>query len=142
MSKTAATPWRVAAGLAWISGVGFGVPGVYGTVHLARYGDVWHFLGFPTYGEGPFESIGIPTTVPLLAGFTTVCAAEVVAGSLLWRRRCGGLGLALALLPLESAYWLGFALPFGPLLAATRTVAVLIALRAARFSAPMPPPST
>jgi hypothetical protein len=128
---------RVAAGQAWIVGLGFGLPGIYGTVYFARHGDIWYFMGFPTYRGEPFEAIGIPTTVGLLTGFITVCAAEVVAGVLLWKRRRSGLWLSLALLPLEAAYWLGFALPFGPLLGAGRTMAVIAELRGARASAAM-----
>ncbi|MET9631590.1 hypothetical protein ABZX92_29405 [Lentzea sp. NPDC006480] len=126
------TSARVAAGLAWLSGLGFGLPAVYGAVHLARTGEVWQFLGFPTYGDGPFEKIGIPTTVPLIAGFAVVCGAEVVAGTLLWRGHASGKKLALALLPFEIAYWVGFALPAGPVLGAARTVASFVPSRAAR----------
>jgi hypothetical protein len=129
MRTLAKTPSRVAAGLAWATGLGFGPLAVYATAYLARHGDVWYFMGFPTYGDGPFEAIGVPTTAPLLAGFATVCTAEVVLGVLLWRRRRDALWLSLALLPVEMAYWLGFALPFGPLFGAARTIAVLAASR-------------
>jgi hypothetical protein len=83
--------------------------------------------GFPTYGDGPFEAIGVPTTTALLTGFTAVCVAELVIGVLLWKQRRAGLWLPLALLPFEAGYWLGFALPVGPLLGAARTVAVVAA---------------
>ncbi|MEV6239387.1 hypothetical protein [Lentzea sp. NPDC051838] len=108
---------RVAAGFAVLSGLGFGLPAVYGAVHFARHGTVWQFLGFPTYGQ--------EGSVPLMAGFAVVCGAEVIAGTLLWRGRRSGKRLALALLPFEVAYWIGFALPVGPLLGVGRTVAVL-----------------
>jgi hypothetical protein len=63
---------------------------------------VWIILGFPTYGGGPFEDVGIQTTVTLLGSFLLVCVAEVVAGFLLWgKKRTGGL-LALPLLPLDD----------------------------------------
>ena len=120
---------RLAAGLAGLSGLGFGVPAVYGAVHHARTGEVWQFLGFPTYGHGPFEKIGLPTSTPLLVGFAAVCGAEVIAGGLLWRRRRAGARLSLALLPFEVAYWIGFALPAGPLLGIGRTVLVVAALK-------------
>jgi hypothetical protein len=136
MRTLAKTPSRVAAGLSWATGLGFGPLAVYATAYLARHGDVWYFMGFPTYGDGPFEAIGVPTTAPLLAGFATVCAAEVVLGILLWRRRRAALWLSLALLPVEMAYWLGFALPFGPLFGVARTIAVLAASRPARRHIP------
>jgi hypothetical protein len=139
MRSLSKTPSRAAAGLAWATGLGFGPLAVFATAYLARHGDVWYFMGFPTYGDGPFEAIGVPTTAPLLAGFATVCTAEVILGILLWRRRRAAVWLSLALLPVEMAYWLGFALPFGPLLGAARTIAVLAASRPARpYIAGMP----
>jgi hypothetical protein len=123
--SSAATSARVAACLAWLTGLGFGLPAVYGTAHFARHGEVWYFMGFPTYGRGPFEKIDIRTSVPLLAGFVAVCGAEVVAGGLLWRRQRAGATLSLALLPFEGAYWIGFALPLGPPLGVARTLALL-----------------
>jgi hypothetical protein len=83
-------------------------------------------LGFPTYGGGPFEDIGIATTVPLLVLFLLVCAAEAAAGWWLWQHRRAGAVLALALLPAEFAFWIGFALPFGPVAGLARTVLVLL----------------
>jgi hypothetical protein len=77
---------RAAAVLAWISGLGFGLPAVLGLRHFAQHHEVWTFMGFPTYGGGPFERWGIPTSVPLLAGFVAVCAAEIVVGVLLWSK--------------------------------------------------------
>ena len=109
-------------------GLGFGLPGIYGAWYFAREGQVWTFLGFPTYGDGPFERWGVPTSVPLLTGFVAVCAAEIVVGVLLWREESVALWLALALLPVELVFWLGFALPFGPLLGVARTLLVIGAL--------------
>ncbi|MEU0884460.1 hypothetical protein ABZ345_38210 [Lentzea sp. NPDC005914] len=123
-------PAKLAAALSWLAGLGFGLPAVYGAVHLARTGEVWQFMGFPTYGGGPFEKIGIPATVPLIAGFAVVCGAEVAAGTLLWRGH--GKKPALALLPFEIVYWVGFALPVGPVLGVARTIAILVPSRDAR----------
>ena len=120
---------RVAATLSTVLGLGFGLPGLYGAVHLAREGEVWTFLGFPTYGHGPFESAGLVTTVPLQAGFVAVCAAEVVDGWLLWRGRPAGRFLSWLLLPAELVYWIGFALPFGPVLGVPQTALVMASKR-------------
>ena len=121
-------PMQVAAGiLSIITGLGFGIPGVIGTRHLARTGEVWIFLGFPTY-SGPFEKWGIRTSVALIAWFVVVCALEVVLGVLLiagWRP---ALWLSLALLPIELLFWFGFALPFGFVLGALRAIATIVAL--------------
>jgi len=116
---------RVAGALAWATGLGFGPLGVYGTIHFAKHGEVWQFMGFPTYGDGPFERIGIPTSVPLLTGFVAVCAAELVVGSMLWASKPGTRRLSIGFLPLELAYWVGFALPVGPVLGVLRTAAVI-----------------
>jgi hypothetical protein len=119
---------RAAALLAWVPGLGFGLPGVYAIWYLADRGYVWTFLGFPTYGSGPFEDIGIDTTVPLLGSFLLVCVAELVVGWMLWQHRRAGLLLALALLPIEFAFWIGFLLPLGLLMGLARTAVVLAAL--------------
>ena len=34
--------------------------------YFAATGEVWTFLGFPTYGGGPFERWGVSTSVALL----------------------------------------------------------------------------
>ena len=119
---------RAAAILAWISGLGFGLPAVFGLRYFVQQHEVWTFMGFPTYGGGPFDRWGIPTSVPLLAGFIAVCAAELVVGVLLWSGRSIGLSLAIGLLPFELIYWIGFALPYGPIVGAIRTIAVIFVL--------------
>lgn len=115
-----------AAACSLVLGVGFGLPGLVGTLHLARTGEVWTFLGFPTYGSGPFERWGVPTSVALVAGFVLVCAAELVLGVMILVDAPGTKALAIALLPFELAYWVGFALPFGPPLGIARTVLLLL----------------
>ena len=119
---------KAAAVCSLVLGLGFGLPGAYGAWHFARHGEVWTFLGFPTYGQGPFERWGLPTSVPLLVCFVLVCAAEVAVGVLLWRDAGSGLWLALALLPVELVFWVGFALPFGPVLGLARTALVVVVL--------------
>ena len=119
---------RAAAATDVFTGIGFGVPALVGIVHLRRTGEVWTFLGFPTYGDGPFTDIGIETTVPLLAGFIGVCTAEVALGWLIARGSTRAPTLSWMLLPIELAYWMGFALPFGPILGLTRA-ALLVADR-------------
>src|SRR5687767_7218416 len=118
---------RGAAVVSVVLGLGFGIPAVLGAVHLARTGEVWTLVGFPTYGGGPFERIGLTSTVPLILGFVVVCAAEVVLGVLLWVDAPYAVLLSHLLLPFELAYWIGFALPFGPLLGIARVALVLLA---------------
>jgi len=121
---------RAAAVLTWIAGLGFGLPCIYAIAYFADTGRVWTFLGFPTYGGGTFEDSGIRTTVPLLCLFLVVCTVEVVVGWLLWRRRRAGVVLGFALLPVEFAFWIGFALPFGYIVGIARPA--FLALRPQR----------
>jgi hypothetical protein len=122
---------RTAAVLAWLAGLGFGLPGAYGAAYLTRHDQVWSFFGYPTYGGGPFESWGLPN-LPLQMAFVLVCVAELVCGNLLWMHRPGGRTTSLVLLPFEVFFWFGFALPFG---------FVMGALRAALTVVPVPPPA-
>ncbi len=117
---------RIAAGsISIFLGLGFGLPGLFGVIHFARTSEVWTFMGFPTYGDGPFERMGIHTSVGLLVGFVVVCVAEVVVGVLLLADVSFAPALSYALLPFEFAFWIGFALPFGPPLGIARTVLLL-----------------
>jgi hypothetical protein len=104
---------RSAAALAAAAGLGFGIPGIFGLYHFAQTGQIWMFAGFPTYGGGPFENIGLDTSAPLLAGFVVVCVAEVGLAAALWRGGPRSTTFSHSLLPVELAYWSGFALPFG-----------------------------
>jgi len=119
---------EAAALLSATSGFGFGIPCAYAVWYLARQGQIWILLGFPTYGAGPFTRIGIDTTVPLLTTFLVVCMAEVSVGWLLWQQSSAGTWVALALLPLELVFWMGFALPYGLLLGVARTILILVSL--------------
>jgi hypothetical protein len=120
---------RAAAVLSWVLGAGFGLFDIPAIASVARGAGVWYFIGWPTYGEGPFEQLGIPTSVPLLVGFLLVAVAEVIVGVLLWKGRRLGSVLAIVLLPIELAYWIGFALPVGPVLGLARTVLVILGER-------------
>jgi hypothetical protein len=117
---------RAAGVLAWAVGLCFGLPCVAAIWHFARHGRVWTLMGFPTYGGGPFADIGIRTTLPLLVAFLLACTAELVAGWLLWNRLRAGAVLALALLPVELVFWIGFALPVGPAAGLARTMLLLL----------------
>ena len=102
-------------------GLGFRLPCVFAIRHFAQTGEVWTFLGFPTYGNGPFERIGVQTNTAVLVAFLFVCIAEVAVGLMLWAGTPNALIVSYALLPFELAFWIGFALPLGPLLGIART---------------------
>lgn len=109
-----------------VLGLGFGLPGILGTLHFARTGEVWTLMGFPTYGGGPFEQLGLPP-VPLLIGFVLVCLAEVAVGVMLLLDVPHAATVSYLLLPFEFVFWIGFALPFGPPLGIARTILLLLA---------------
>jgi len=71
-------------------------------------------MGFPVYGYGPFEKIGVFTTPLLVTGFLLVCALECIAGWGLWTSDKGAAILTFAIIPVEMLFFIGFALPFGP----------------------------
>jgi hypothetical protein len=116
---------RIAAVLAWVAGLGFGLPGAYGAAYLTSHNEVWTFLGFPTYGGGAFEDWGLPT-LPMQMAFVLVCVAELLCGNLLWLRRPAGRTMSLVLLPVEVFFWFGFALPFGFVLGALRAALTVV----------------
>jgi hypothetical protein len=121
---------QAAAILCWISAVGFGVfipPAIW---NVANGRGVPIVFGFPAYGGGTFERIGIPTSVPLLVAFIVVCVLEAVAGALLWNGQRSGAILALALLVPGAVFWVGFDLPIPPLFAVARTVLIVLSWNA------------
>ena len=119
-------PIRAAAVLFIFNGAGFGLPCLPAIRNLIQGREIPTILGFPAYGGGPFERWGIKTTIPLLIGFLTVNVLEVVAGALLWNGNMSGAILGFALLPAGGIFWLGFALPFAPLMAIARSILVLL----------------
>ena len=110
----------------WILGIGFGIPCIYGMWSLWEGKGIAYVMGFPSYGHGPFEKIGVDTTIPLMVGFLLVCILECVVGQMLWNADKGGAILSFAIIPLELAFFIGFALPFGPPLVLIRVVLVIL----------------
>jgi hypothetical protein len=123
---SASTSIRAAAILLWITAAGFGVFCLPAIRNLLTGQDLPIIMGFKAYGGGPFERIGIHTTVGLLAAFLLVCILEGVAGWLLWGGHKAGAILAFTLLPIGAAFWWGFALPIPPVLAVARSVLILV----------------
>jgi hypothetical protein len=63
---------------------GFTIPAI---VSVAQGHGILYTFGNPTYGNGPFERIGVPTTVPLLLAFLAACLVQLAGGLLLiWLR--------------------------------------------------------
>ena len=102
---------RVAAILHWFVAVGFGIFCFPAIRNLLNGQSIPMIMGYPAYGQGPFERIGIPTTIPLLIAFLAVCILEAVAGVLLWNAHMSGAVLALVLLPVGGIFWWGSPCP-------------------------------
>ena len=119
-------PLRAAAVLFFVDGIGFGVLVVPAIIRVIQHRPVPIVFGFPAYGGGPFERIGLRSTVPLLAGFLLVNVLEVVAGVLVWRGMRSGAIMGFALIPFGSFFWWGFALPTPPVVAAVRSILVAV----------------
>jgi len=117
---------KIASLSAYFSGLGFGIPCVYGIINMLRGKGIAWVMGFPTYGNGPFEKIGVHTTIPLMVGFLLLCVTECLVGQMLWHSDKGGAILSLAIIPLELTFYIGFALPFGPPVLILRIVLVLL----------------
>jgi hypothetical protein len=122
-------PIRISAVLLAVHAIGGGLPCLLAIRNLLTGRELPVVLGFKAYGGGPFERIGISTTVPLLTLFLLVCLLEGAAGWLLWEGRRSGALLALALLPAGAWFWWGFALPWPALLALIRTVLIALSWR-------------
>jgi hypothetical protein len=76
-------------------------------------------FGLPAL-SGPFERLGIDWMVGLGWAYVGLSTLEVLAGILLWRRRRDGAWLSVGLIPAAVVFWVGFALPLPPLVAALR----------------------
>jgi hypothetical protein len=122
----------VAAILHWFIALGFGVFCFPAIRNLLTGHDIPFVMGLPAYGRGPFERVGIATTVPLLVAFLLVCILEAVAGVLLWGGHESGAVLALVLLPAGGIFWWGFALPIPPIFALVWTFLILLNWQAFR----------
>ena len=123
---------RIAAALLCLLGLGFGLPCFVAVRSLAAGNGPATLMGYPTYGRGPFEGVGIRSSVPLVLAFAAVCSLEVASGVLLWRgERAGGV-LALALLIPGAVFWWGFALPYAWPLAVASTALIVVGWGALR----------
>ena len=117
---------RAAAIVLVATGLGFGVPTPFVLEHLQRTGELpMTPFGFRAM-SGPFEALGPGPFSALLVGLAGVCAADVVAGALIWRGDGRGRRLAAISTPPGVVLGLGFALPF--YLAAVPIWTILLAL--------------
>ena len=84
MTSKAAWFLRIAGLNGMINGLGFGGFAIPAIVSVSQGHGIIYTFGNPFYGNGPF---GVPTTVPMLAGFIAACAVQAAGGVLLlWPR--------------------------------------------------------
>ena len=117
-----------AAVVTWVYVAAFGAPIIPNAAYIAQNGTLpWFLDAFAMYG-GPWT---VPfdegTVLLLLTGFLIVTLAAAWAAWLVWHGSRSGVVASLALLPVEAAFWYGFALPLPWLLGITRA-ALLIAV--------------
>jgi hypothetical protein len=115
----------------WLVAAGFGIPAPFVASYFLRERSLPSFMGlFPMYGGGQFDRFSPEVFAVFLGLFTALSALEAYAGWLLWNGEPVGARMTLVLLPIELAFWVGFAVPIPPLMAVAR-----IALLAAGWSA-------
>jgi hypothetical protein len=112
---------RASAVVHGVTGVGTAlvIPGVL--VGMARERQIQTGpFGIRSLAGGPFEQLGIDWMVELGWAYVGLSVLEVLAGILLWQRRRSGAWLSVGLTPPLIVFWVGFALPLPPLVAALR----------------------
>jgi len=88
--------------------------------------------GVRVLGGGVFELLGFRSMLALGWLFIAVGALESAAAVQLWRMRRAGWTLTAGLIPLGLPFWIGFALPLWPPVAALRVVLAWLGRRGLR----------
>ena len=138
MTPMAAWCLRIAGASGIVNGLGFGGFAIPAIVSVGQGHGIICTFGNSTYGNGPFERIGVPTTVPLLAGFLAACVVQVAGGVLLLWPRLSGVVVSVVGILLGATFWWGFNLPFAWLNAATVLIFLVLAWRVQMGSSPGP----
>src|SRR5215831_20867053 len=118
MTPLAAWCLRIAGASGIVNGLGFGGFAIPAIVSVGQGHGILYAFGNPTYGNGPFERIGVPTTVPLLLAFLAACLVQLTGGLLLIWLRPSGFAVVLLGMLLSAPFWWGFDLPLAWLNAA------------------------
>ena len=138
MTRLAAWCLRIAGASGIVNGLGFGGFAIPAIVSVGQGHGIIYTFGNPTYGNGPFERIGVPTTVPLLAGFLAACIVQVAGGVLLLWPRPSGIVVSVVGMLLSAPFWWGFDLPFAWLNAAVVLTFLALAWTAQKGSSRSP----
>jgi hypothetical protein len=129
---------RIAGANGIVNELGFGGFTIPAIVSVGQGDGILDTFGNPTYGNGPFEGIGVPTTVPLLAGFLAACVIQVAGGVLLLWPRPSGIVVSVVGILLGAPFWWGFNLPFAWLNAAVVLTFLILAWTAQKGSSRSP----
>ena len=119
---------QIAAVLLWVVALGWALPApwlMWWVIVRGRL-PVLPFIGEPN--GGPFYRLVSRGRFVMLLGLSLALGVvQAWAGLLLWDGRQLGAVVQFALLPIEAAFWYGFALPIPPVLALVRVVLVVLA---------------
>ncbi len=121
---------RAAAVLLWVVAAGWGLPAPWLMWWVLVRGrlPVLPIIGEPN--GGPFYfNFSRRVFVALLAISLALAFAQGWAAWLLWAGKRLGALLQFGLLPIEAAFWYGFALPIPPVLAVVRVILTASAWR-------------
>lgn len=117
---------RIAAVLFWVTGLGISLFTLPVLRYLARRGELPRVFGMPAFDPtSPLGRFPPDRIAPLLLALVSVGLLETAAGAWVWLGDLRGAILGLALLPASLILWVGFYLPFPPLIALARTLLVL-----------------
>ena len=123
---------RAAAVVTWGYAAAFGLPVIPVSIFYLRNDRLPSFFGlFDVYG-GPWSSwfeLDPEQLVRLLLTFLALMLVVSVTAWLVWQGSREGALLSLLLLPVEAAFWSGFALPIPWLVGVIRVVLLVLAWR-------------
>jgi hypothetical protein len=125
---------RIDAVLTWVYAAGFGLPAIpIAVYHVNTRGRLPRFFDLFTMYGGPWSDEFSPGVfAALLVAFLLVLLVSGFAAWLVWRGSRLGAIVSLALLPIEVAFWFGFALPVPWAFGVARVVLLALAWRELR----------
>lgn len=104
----------------------FGIPTAPIAVYLRQNGRLPSFFGLFDMMAGPWSARQSPESFTMrLGAFFAVTSLVALSGWLMLRERRGGRAMNLALMPIEAAFWIGFALPIPWMIAVARASLVI-----------------
>lgn len=85
-------------------------------LYITAHGELPRFFGIRSLSGPISEMYGVDAALAAQVPYGALHLLGVVAGYLLWRsKRLGGV-LGIAVIALSSLFWIGFAVPYGPLI--------------------------